>query len=239
MVANRHSPIDFESRVFLLAWCLLAGLALAPLPILHAYPIGFLYYLFESAPQGWTRFTSDEAISFSLLGLPLAPIFLAWALPSASRPGVPMRSIVVLCCLVAYNPLRHIFESYLYGDHVARIAGIFSWSESPFSGSAGVWIRPCWSASAPPPCFGAIRFGRYRRSCFTGFSSLACFGPLAPCTIMCFTRVYFGVVFGDSRRLVSQIRMGVGGCPTAGSSGVAASGSSVPNLKFHSSGLKI
>ena len=142
MVANRHSPIDFESWVFLLAWCLLAGLALAPLPILHAYPIGFLYYLFESAPQGWTRFTSDEAISFSLLGLPLAPIFLAWALPSASRPGVPMRSIVVLCCLVAYNPLRHIFESYLYGDHVARIAGIFSWSESPL-----LWIS--WRLDTP------------------------------------------------------------------------------------------
>ena len=65
------------------------------------------------------------------MGLPLAPIFLAWSLPDASRPGVPMRSIVVLCLLVAYNPLRHYFTSHFYGDIVARIAGIFSWSESP------------------------------------------------------------------------------------------------------------
>ena len=44
---------------------------------------------------------------------------------------MPLRSIVVLCLLVAYNPLRHYFASHFYGDVVARIATIFSWSESP------------------------------------------------------------------------------------------------------------
>jgi hypothetical protein len=131
MEANPHTGVDFQSRAALGVWCLLAALALAPMPILHAYPIGFLYYLFESHTPGWTRFTLNEAFWFSLIGLPLAPIFLAWALPGASRPGVPMRSIVVLFILVPYDPFRHFFESYFYGDGVARISNVFSWSESP------------------------------------------------------------------------------------------------------------
>ncbi len=131
MDANPRTRVDFKSRAALSVWCLLAGLALAPMPILHAMPYGFLYYLFESAPPGWTKLTLNEAYWFTSMGLPLAPIFLAWSLPDASRPGVPMRSIVVLCLLVAYNPLRHYFTSHFYGDIVARIAGIFSWSESP------------------------------------------------------------------------------------------------------------
>ncbi len=68
---------------------------------------------------------------FTLLGLPLTPIFLAWALPGVGRPGVPLRSIVVLWLLVAYNPLRHIFESHVYGDRIAGIASLSNWSESP------------------------------------------------------------------------------------------------------------
>jgi hypothetical protein len=131
MEANSHTPVIFEGRAALIAWCLLAGLALAPMPILHAMPTGFLYYLFESAPPGWTRFTSYEAYWVTIMGLPLAPIFLAWSLPSASSPGVPMRSIVVLCLVIAYNPFRHYFESHFYGGGVARISGIFNWSESP------------------------------------------------------------------------------------------------------------
>ena len=118
----------FESRTALRVWCLVAGLALAPMPILHAYPIGFLIYLFDPSPPGWTSLTLTEARDFTLLGLPLAPIFLAWALPGAVHPGVPLRSIAMLWFLVAYNPLRHFFESHFYGD---SIANAYSWSESP------------------------------------------------------------------------------------------------------------
>ena len=121
MDANPHSPIDFESRVFLLAWCIVAGLALAPLPALHAMPYGFLYYLIESPPPGWTRITRYEAYWFTIMGLPLAPIFLAWSLPGAGRPGLPKRSIIVLCILVAYNPMRHYFETHFYGFDIARM----------------------------------------------------------------------------------------------------------------------
>ncbi len=124
------SRVNFESPAALRVWCILAGLALAPLPILHAYPIGFLYYVFQSPPAGWIRFTFGEAYWFTLLGLPLAPIFLAWALPGATRPGLPLRSVGVLWFLLVYNPLRHFFEAYLYGDKIARIADFFGW-ESP------------------------------------------------------------------------------------------------------------
>ena len=127
MVANRHSSIDFESRGFLLVWCVLAGLALAPLPVIHALPSTFIYFLFESPLPIWTRITMREPYWFTLLGLPITVIFLAWSLPGVSRPGLPLRSIVVLCLLAAYNPLRHYFETHFYGDVVARMVA-FDWA---------------------------------------------------------------------------------------------------------------
>ena len=125
MNANRHSPIDFESRVFLLAWCILAGLALAPLPALHALPAESLYFVFGWPAPDSNLLTKTEILYFTLVGTPLAPIFLAWALPGAGRPGLPMRSIVTLCFLVAYNPIRYYFETHFYGDVVARMVVTF------------------------------------------------------------------------------------------------------------------
>jgi hypothetical protein len=157
-----------------------AGLTLAPLPVLHAYPIGYLYHLFESPPAGWTRFTLDEARFFALLGLPLAPIFLAWTLPGAVRPGVPLRSTIVLCVLVAYNPLRHLFEIHFYGD---SIANAYSWSESSL-----LWAILRLDS---PLLIGLAATVLLRRHTL---------GPPVPCTIVCFARVYSGVVFEDRRR---------------------------------------
>lgn len=131
MDANPHTPVDFKSLAALRVWCIVAGLALAPLPVIHAFPSGFLYYLIESPPPGWSRLTLSEARNFALIGLPLAPLFLAWSLPGAGRPGLPMRSIAVLYLLAAYNPFRHYFEIHFYGDIVARITAGFSW-DSPF-----------------------------------------------------------------------------------------------------------
>ena len=110
-----------QRRAALRRWCILAGLALAPLPAFHASPDGFLYYLIESPPPGWTRFAKDQMIVFTIMGLPLAPIFLAWALPSAGHPGLPKRTIVMLCFLVAYNPFRYFLERNLYGEKVATM----------------------------------------------------------------------------------------------------------------------
>ena len=119
-----------QSRAALRRWCILAGLALAPMPIIYAMPSTFLYVLFDSPVPVWVRITTREPYLFAMLGLPLTAIFLAWSLPGAGRPGVPLRSIVVLCLLVAYNPLQSYFENHLLGETVARIAGRFS-RESP------------------------------------------------------------------------------------------------------------
>jgi hypothetical protein len=120
----------FESPAALRVWCILAGLALAPMPILYAVPAAVFFHLYASTPPGWTTISWDEARLFAILGLPLTAIFLAWSLPGAVRPGIPQRSIVVLCLLVAYNPLQSFFESHFYGEFVARVADSFS-RESP------------------------------------------------------------------------------------------------------------
>ena len=125
MKAKPHGPAFFESPAALRRWCILAGLALAPLPAFHAMPEAFLYYLFESPPQGWTRVNFSDARFFSLLGLPLTAIFLAWSLPGVGRLGLPKRSIRLLCFLVAYNPHRYFIERYLYGEMVAKAVVVF------------------------------------------------------------------------------------------------------------------
>ena len=126
MEAKPHTPVYIDGPAELRGWCLLVGLALAPMPILYALPTAVFYHLYESAPPGGLRISADEARFFAVLGLPLTAIFLAWSLPGAGRPGVPFRSIVVLCLLVAYNPLQSYFESHFYGDFVSRVADSFS-----------------------------------------------------------------------------------------------------------------
>ncbi len=130
MEANSYTRVIFESPAALRVWCIAAGLALAPLPILSAVPTTVFIHFYESTPPGWTSISWGEARLFAILGLPLTAIFLAWSLPGAARPGVPLRSIVVLCLLVAYNPLQGFFESHFYGEFVAKVADSFS-RESP------------------------------------------------------------------------------------------------------------
>jgi hypothetical protein len=144
----------------LCSWCLLVGLALAPMPILYALPTAVFYHFYESAPPGWTRITWDETRFFiAVLGLPLTAIFLAWSLPDAGRPGLPLRSIVVLCLLVAYNPLQSYFENHFFGEFVASVADWYSrqspliWSirhlDTPLLiGLAAAALR--WRRTLPP-----------------------------------------------------------------------------------------
>jgi hypothetical protein len=126
MDAYSYTRVIFESRTALRVWCIAAGFALAPMPILYAVPTTVFIHLYESTPPGWTSISWGEARLFAILGLPLTAIFLAWSLPGAARPGLPLRSIVVLCILVGYNPLQSYFESHFYGEFVARIADSFS-----------------------------------------------------------------------------------------------------------------
>jgi hypothetical protein len=115
------SPADFSVPEALWYLCLGAGLTLAPLPALHVLPEEFIYFLFESPVPIRARLAMPEPFWFTMLGLPITAIFLAWALPGAQRPGLPPRSIGLLWFLVAYNPLRHLLERYFYGELVARL----------------------------------------------------------------------------------------------------------------------
>ena len=126
MEANPHTSMDRNNLGDLRIWCLLVGITLAPMPILYTMPTAVFFHFYEAAPPGWSRMSAEEARFFVILGLPLTGIFLAWSLPGAGRPGLPLRSIVVLCLLVAYNPLQSSFESYFYGDGAARLADWFS-----------------------------------------------------------------------------------------------------------------
>ena len=159
MESKPHGPAIFESPAALRRWCILAGLALAPMPILYAVPTTVFIHFYESTPPGWTSISWGEARLFAILGLPLTAIFLAWSLPGAARPGLPLRSIVMLCLLVAYNPLQSYFESHFYGEFVARTADSFSretpliWStrhlDTPLLiGLAATALR--WRRTLPP-----------------------------------------------------------------------------------------
>jgi len=124
-----------KSRAALRRWCILAGLALVPMPMLHAMPDTIYYVLFESPQPIWTRMSMREPYFFALLGLPITLMFLAWSMPGAVRSGLPKRSVVVLCLLVAYNPVRYFFEIHYFGDVGAKL--------SAFDGAwiAGLIIR--------------------------------------------------------------------------------------------------
>ncbi len=120
MVANRHSPINFESRVFLLVWCLLGGLALLPIPALSALSVELLYLELARPSPDRSGLTVRAYALFSMLAMPLIPLFLAWSLPGARSHGVPKRSIGALCLLIAYHPLRLYFGQYAYRPSIAE-----------------------------------------------------------------------------------------------------------------------
>jgi len=126
MEAKTYTRVIFESPAALRVWCIAAGLALAPMPILYAVPATVFIHLYESTPPGWTSISWGEARLFAILGLPLTAIFLAWSLPGAGRPGLPLRSLILLGLLVAYHPLQSYFESHFYGEFVAKVADSFS-----------------------------------------------------------------------------------------------------------------
>ena len=84
MEAKPDSLAIMNSRAALRCWCIIAGLILAPLPILYAVPTTIFIHLYESTPPGWTSISWGEARLFAILGLPLTALFLAWSLRSAA-----------------------------------------------------------------------------------------------------------------------------------------------------------
>ena len=120
MDANRHSQIDSGRRGFLTLWCFLLGLALLPIPAHLALPGEFLHLMLAPPPPDRDLSIVAGYAWLSLPAIPLIPLFLAWSLPGAGRPGLPLRSTVALCLLIAYHPLRLYFESYDYDTGIAK-----------------------------------------------------------------------------------------------------------------------
>ena len=121
MDADRHSPIDSRRRGFLTLWCFHLGLALLPIPAIRALSPETLYETVASLSPDVP--VSRVVVFYAWLSLPvipLIPLFLAWSLPGAGRPGLPKRSIIALCLLIAYHPLRLYFDSYDYGTGIAE-----------------------------------------------------------------------------------------------------------------------
>jgi hypothetical protein len=107
MFANERRPLLVRHVVF--------AFALIPIPwfrtgVVDLLVLALLFPLPHSA---------ELALAFlfwlSLISLPLIPLFLAWSLPGASRPGLPKRSIGTLCLLIAYHPFRFYLEGSFYG----------------------------------------------------------------------------------------------------------------------------
>jgi len=137
MDANRHSPIDPGRRGFLTLWCFLLGLALLPIPAIRALSPETLYETVASLSPDVP--VSRVVVFYAWLSLPvipLIPLFLAWSLPGAVRPGLPKRSIVGLCLLIAWHPFRFHFEGYGYSSTTARTVARFH-QEFPLTQALG------------------------------------------------------------------------------------------------------
>ncbi len=114
MIAERLRLMFVAERRPLLIRHAVFALALIPIPWFRTGLVDFL--LVSSIIPSPAGPALALAILFwlSLFSLPLIPLFLAWSLPGAGRPGFPKRSIGALCLLIAYHPFRFYLEGRLY-----------------------------------------------------------------------------------------------------------------------------
>ncbi len=110
MIPQRLRSIFAEERRPLLIRHVVFAFALIPVPWFRTGVVDFMMVaLFYRFPH-----SAALALAFlfwlSLFSLPLIPLFFAWSLPGASRPGLPKRSIGALCLLIAYHPFRFYLE---------------------------------------------------------------------------------------------------------------------------------
>lgn len=106
LFAKERRPLLIRHVVF--------AFALIPVPwfrtgVVDLMMVALLYRLPHSAALALA-----SLFWLSLFSLPLIPLFFAWSLPGASRPGLPKRSIGALCLLIAYHPFRFYLEGRLY-----------------------------------------------------------------------------------------------------------------------------
>jgi hypothetical protein len=110
MIRERLRPIFAKERWPLLLGHLALALALVPIPMIRTgmAEFGAFMALFPFQAPPWIGLGILAA--GVLFSFPLVPLFLAWSLPGAALPGLPRRSIGLLCLLVATHPLRFFFE---------------------------------------------------------------------------------------------------------------------------------
>ena len=106
-VGRLRSAMFAEERRKILALHLLLALALSPFPFL----LTAWAYLLRIPPMmanGFTAMFLEPMVLFWLSVYLILPIlaFLAWSLPNIRLIGLPKRSIVFLCLLAIYNPVR-------------------------------------------------------------------------------------------------------------------------------------
>ena len=118
MIPQRLRPIFAKERRPLLLGHLVLALALVPIPMIRTGWIEFtavlILFPFQAPPTIGVALLAAGA----LFSLPLVPLFLAWSLPGAGRPGLPKRSIGALCLLVATHPLRFYFEGVFHSIEI-------------------------------------------------------------------------------------------------------------------------
>ena len=125
MIRERLRPIFAKERRPLLLGHLVLALSLVPIPMVRTGWIEVAIALSFFPSQTPEPVGLYMLIAGTVVSLPVFPLFLAWSLPSADRPGFPKRSIGALCLLLVYHPFRIYFEGVLsssqYLERAARL----------------------------------------------------------------------------------------------------------------------
>ncbi len=114
MILQRLRPIFAKERRPLLEGHVVLALALIPVPWFRT---GVADYLVMAKLFLWPHMVALAlwlCFWLTVFSLPLIPLFLAWSLPGADRPGLPKRSIGALCLLIAYHPYQFLLEGRFY-----------------------------------------------------------------------------------------------------------------------------
>ena len=114
MIPQRLRLLFAKERRPLLIRHVVFAFALIPVPWFRT---GVVDFMMVALLVPWPHLITMALASLfwlSLFSLPLIPLFFAWSLPGASRPGLPKRSIGALCLLIAYHPFRFYLEGRIY-----------------------------------------------------------------------------------------------------------------------------
>jgi len=125
MIPQRLRPIFAKERRPLLVGHLLLALALVPIPMIRTgwAETALVFTIFPF------RMSASTGPLLLVIGLvissPLAPLFLAWSLPGATRTGLPKRSIGALCLLIVYQPFRYYWDGIFFSpENLVMVAEI-------------------------------------------------------------------------------------------------------------------